>query len=61
MFTTDMSGSSTKEKKLLLTISREDFLKRLIFHSEEEKNRCIKYLDLKGVSYHAVLVNYMVK
>lgn len=59
MSTIDMTGSKTKEKKLLLTISKEDFLEKLLFHSEEEKNKCKIYLNLKGVSYHVVLANYI--
>lgn len=59
MFIIDMTGSSTKEKKLLLSITKDEFLLKMKFHSDDEKERCINYLDLKGVSYHAVLANYI--
>ena len=59
MYTIDMIGTEKKDKKLLLHISKADFLKRMIFHNPDEKKRCEQYLDLKGVAYHAVLANYI--
>jgi len=54
-----MIGNDKKIKKILLDTSREEFLRRMIFCSETEKERCKKYLDLKGIAYHAVLANYV--
>jgi hypothetical protein len=45
-----------KEKKLKLSISRKAFMDCMVFRTDEEKKSCREYLDLKGVSYHAVLV-----
>lgn len=53
-----MTGTK-KEKKLLLGISMNDFLSKMNFHSNEEKESCVNYLTLKGVAYHAVLANYI--
>jgi|GEM_PF-545428 len=52
-------GNIKKPKKLNLSVSKNNFLNRMIFSSNEEKEDCIKYLDLKGISYHTVLVNYI--
>jgi len=54
-----MNGTEKKIKKLLLQISKADFMSRMIFDNQKEKERCEQYLDLKGVSYHAVLANYI--
>jgi len=54
-----MNGTEKKIKKLLLHISKADFMSRMIFDNQIEKERCERYLDLKGVSYHAVLANYI--
>jgi abortive infection bacteriophage resistance protein len=54
-----MNGTEKKIKKLLLHISKADFMSRMIFDNQKEKERCERYLDLKGVSYHAVLANYI--
>ena len=54
-----MIGPNIKEKKLLLSTTKEEFLERMKFHNEDEENRCQIYLDLKGVSYHVVLANYV--
>ena len=59
MSTTDIAGFKVKDKKLLLTISQEEFMDKMIIHSDDERERCIKYLELKGVSYHAILANYI--
>lgn len=48
-----------KEKKLLLTTTKQEFIDKMNFHSDEEKQRCEIYLDLKGVAYHVVLANYI--
>lgn len=55
----DTVGYKKKDKKLLLTISKEDFMDRMIIHDEQERVKCIKYLELKGVAYHVVLANYI--
>lgn len=59
MCTTDMNGTEIKEKKLLLQISKADFLSKMKFASSKERSRCEEYLDLKGISYHVVLANYI--
>ncbi len=59
MYTIDMIGTEKKDKKLLLHISKADFIERMIFHNPDEIKRCEQYLDLKGVAYHAVLANYI--
>lgn len=59
MCTIDMTGVNIKEKKVLLSITKEEFIKKLTFHSEDEKTRCLNYLDLKGLSYHVVLANFI--
>jgi len=45
--------------KLSLDISKEDFVSRMEFEDEEERERCLQYLNLKGVAYHTVLANYI--
>ena len=52
-----MNGS--REKKLLLSTTKQEFIDKMNFHSEDEKNRCEIYLDLKGIAYHVVLANYI--
>lgn len=54
-----MNGTEKKIKKLLLNISKEDFMSRMAFSNPKEKERCERYLELKGVAYHAVLANYI--
>jgi abortive infection bacteriophage resistance protein len=54
-----MNGTEKKIKKLLLSISKEDFMSRMAFSTQKEKERCERYLELKGVAYHAVLANYI--
>jgi abortive infection bacteriophage resistance protein len=54
-----MNGTEKKIKKLLLNISKEDFMSRMVFSTPKEKERCERYLELKGVAYHAVLANYI--
>jgi len=45
--------------KLSLDITKEDFIAKMKFEDDKEEDRCRLYLDLKGVSYHTVLVNYI--
>lgn len=59
MCTIAMNGTEKKIKKLLLNISKEDFMSRMAFSTQKEKERCERYLELKGVAYHAVLANYI--
>lgn len=59
MYTTDITGSSPLVTKLSLDISKDDFISRMDFEDDDERERCSLYLDLKGVSYHTVLVNYI--
>lgn len=59
MCTADIVGSSPLVTKLSLDISKDDFVSRMEFENEKERNRCLQYLDLKGVAYHTVLVNYI--
>jgi len=59
MCTIDIAGSSPLVTKLSLDISKDDFVSRMEFENEEERDRCFLYLDLKGVAYHTVLVNYI--
>lgn len=54
-----MNGTEKKIKKLLLNISKEDFMSRMVFSTQKEKERCERYPELKGVAYHAVLANYI--
>jgi hypothetical protein len=54
-----MNGTNNKSKRLRLETSKEDFLSNMIFESNEERERCLNYLDLKGVAYHTVLANYI--
>lgn len=54
-----MNGTEKKIKKLLLSISKEDFMSRMVFSTQKEKERCERYIELKGVAYHAVLANYI--
>ena len=52
-----MNGS--KKKKLLLSTTKQEFINRMYFSDDEEKQSCKNYLDLKGIAYHVVLVNYI--
>jgi hypothetical protein len=45
--------------KLSLDISKDDFVSRMEFEDDEERDNCLIYLDLKGVAYHTILVNYI--
>jgi hypothetical protein len=51
--------SGFKEKKLLLSTTKQEFLEKMNFHNDDEKDRCEKYLELKGIAYHVVLANYI--
>lgn len=51
--------SGFKEKKLLLSTTEQEFIDKMNFHNEQEKERCKIYLNLKGVAYHVVLANYI--
>ncbi len=54
-----MSGKIKKTKKFIdVHISKSRLMKLMIFNNEEERERCSKYLDLKGVAYHVVLINH---
>lgn len=50
-----------KQKKLLLSISESEFIDRMIFTDDCEKNlkNCKVYLRLKGVAYHTTLANFI--
>ncbi len=54
MCTIIMTG---KNKKISVSINKTNLMKLLIFTNEEERKRCSKYLDLKGVAFHALLIN----
>lgn len=51
--------SGYREKKLLLSTTKQEFIDKMNFHNEEEKKRCEIYLELKGIAYHVVLANYI--
>lgn len=51
--------SGYKEKKLLLSTTKQEFIDKMNSHNVQEKQRCEIYLDLKGVAYHVVLANYI--
>ncbi len=57
MCTTIMTG--TRIKKLPLNLSKDQFLEKMIFHSDDEIESCKKYLVLKGVEYHIALANFI--
>lgn len=59
MCTPDIVGFSQLATKLSLDISKNDFVSRMDFEDDEERDRCLTYLDLKGVAYHTILVNYI--
>ena len=59
MCTTDIVGYKPFVTKLSLDISKKDFVSRMEFNDDKERERCMTYLDLKGVAYHTVLVNYI--
>lgn len=59
MFTTDIVGSNDLVLKLSLEISKNDFVSRMEFQNDKEREKCLLYLDLKGVAYHTVLANYI--
>jgi len=59
MYIADIIGSKSMKTKLSLDITKKDFIARMEFENDKEEERCRQYLDLKGVSYHTVLVNYI--
>ena len=59
MSTVDITGFSPLTTKLSLDISKDDFIKRMRFESQEEEERCNLYLELKGVAYHTLLANFI--
>lgn len=59
MCTADIVGSKGMVTKLSLDTSKDDFVSRMEFKNDKERARCLLYLDLKGVAYHTVLVNYI--
>lgn len=59
MYTVDTAGFNRLMTKLSLDITKDDFVSRMHFEDDAEKERCLLYLDLKGVSYHTVLANYI--
>ena len=50
-----MTGKT--EKYINIHITKSSLMKKMIFSDEEEKQHCSKYLDLKGVAYHVLLIN----
>ena len=57
-----MSGKVKKTKKFVdVHISKSRLMQLMIFNNDEERERCSKYLDLKGVAYHVVLINHILR
>lgn len=52
-----MTGKTSKY--INIHISKSSLMKRMIFSSTTEEKHCSKYLDLKGVAYHVVLINFI--
>lgn len=52
-----MTGKTSKYIDIHITKSK--LMKKLIFSNAQEEERCSKYLDLKGVAYHVVLINFI--
>lgn len=50
-----MTGKT--DKYINIHITKSSLMKKMIFSDEKEKHRCSKYLDLKGVAYHVLLIN----
>lgn len=40
-------------------ITKSKLMKKMIFSNVQEEEHCSKYLDLKGVAYHVVLINFI--
>jgi len=59
MCTADIAGSKQLVTKLSLDTSKDDFVSRMEFENDKERDRCLLYIDLKGVAYHTVLANYI--
>lgn len=57
MCTTDMTGKTNKYIDIHITKSK--LIKKMIFSNKQEEERCSNYLDLKGVAYHVVLINFI--
>lgn len=51
----NMTGKT--EKYINIHITKSSLMKKMIFSDEKEKQHCSKYLDLKGVAYHVILIN----
>lgn len=51
----NMTGKT--EKYINIHITKSNLMKKMIFSDEKEMHRCSKYLDLKGVAYHVLLIN----
>lgn len=49
----------TKTKKLDICISKPSLLQKIIFSNAKEKEKFEKYLDLKGIAYHVMIINYI--
>lgn len=52
-----MNGKTNKY--LNIHITKSSLMKKMIFDNTEEEKHCSKYLDLKGVAYHVVLINFI--
>jgi abortive infection bacteriophage resistance protein len=55
MFIIGMNGMSNK--RISVHITKTKLMKVFKFRNDEERNQCNKYLDLKGVAYHVLLIN----
>ena len=51
--------NGTIKQYLNIHITKTSLMQKMIFTNSEEKKRCSKYLDLKGVAYHVVLINFI--
>lgn len=52
-----MNGKTNKY--LNIHITKSSLMRKMIFNNTEEEKHCSKYLDLKGVAYHVVLINFI--
>lgn len=52
-----MNGKTNKY--LNIHITKSNLMKKMIFDNTDEEKHCSKYLDLKGVAYHVVLINFI--
>ena len=43
-------------KRISVHITKTKLMKVFKFRNDEERNQCNKYLDLKGVAYHVLLI-----